>query len=366
MISKTEAEITARWGRLPFDPPVVSIRCMAYEHERYIGQCLDSLLMQETDFPFEIVVHDDASSDNTAGIIREYESRYPHIIRAIYETENQYSKDRGSVPRIIDDACRGEYMAFCEGDDYWIDPQKLQAQRDIMERRPEISLCCNTVVQTDENGAPTGVRYPVKNVFKSVIELQDYLDYRGYPLQTSGYFLRSSLLREYRQQDPAFVHAANIGDKPLCLYMLTRGPIYWLDREMSCYRRFSEGSWSRTTLLDPDRHRVFLSDMISMMQLFDAYTGHRYDCHLDTYRWNYCFFNDDYRSLLRPEFQRVRKRKGPFICFYVYVCAAFPFIAKAARPLLDENVRRTIKYRRRMKARKGAPLPPTEAAAEKR
>ena len=127
------------------DEILVSIRCAVYNHEPYIRQCLDGFVMQKTNFRFEAIVHDDASTDNSASIIREYAGKYPDIIRPIYETENQFSKKDGSLMRIITEACHGKYYASCEGDDYWTDPLKLQKQVDYMESHPECKNSRNHV-----------------------------------------------------------------------------------------------------------------------------------------------------------------------------------------------------------------------------
>lgn len=126
--------------------PLVTIRCITYNHEPYIRQCLEGFVMQKTNFPFEAIVHDDASTDGTAAIIREYAEKYPDIIKPIYETENQYSKHDGSLQRIMNAHIRGKYVAICEGDDYWIDPLKLQKQFDFLESHLDYGL-----VHTDFN-----------------------------------------------------------------------------------------------------------------------------------------------------------------------------------------------------------------------
>ena len=141
MIERTQDEIISTWKTKDLEHPLVSVRCLTYNHEPYIAQALDGFLMQVTDFPFEVIVHDDASTDKTAEIIKEYEAKYPKIIKAIYETENQYSKHDGSLRRIMDAACKGKYIAMCEGDDYWIDPLKLQKQVDFLDNNPEYSMC---------------------------------------------------------------------------------------------------------------------------------------------------------------------------------------------------------------------------------
>ena len=123
----------------------VSIICNAYNHEKYIRDALDGFVMQKTNFKFEVLIHDDASTDHTADIIREYENEYPDIIKPIYSKENQYSKKDGSLSRIQYGRAKGRYIAICEGDDYWTDPLKLQKQYDAMEKHPEVDICAHAV-----------------------------------------------------------------------------------------------------------------------------------------------------------------------------------------------------------------------------
>lgn len=124
--------------------PLVAIHCLVYNHEPYLRDCFEGFVMQQTNFSFVAIVHDDASTDNSVAIIREYEEKYPHIFKPIYETENQYSKRDGSLDRIMNvaiDATGAKYVAMCEGDDYWTDPLKLQKQVDFLEANPEYSMC---------------------------------------------------------------------------------------------------------------------------------------------------------------------------------------------------------------------------------
>ena len=121
----------------------VSIICNAYNHENYIRDAIESFLMQKTDFAFEILIHDDASTDRTPEIVKEYEKKYPEIIKAIYQKENKYSKGVDiditfQYPRV-----QGKYIAVCEGDDYWTDAYKLQKQYDALEKNPHIDMCAH-------------------------------------------------------------------------------------------------------------------------------------------------------------------------------------------------------------------------------
>lgn len=136
---------------------MVAIECMVFNHEPYIRQCLEGFIMQKTNFRFVAIVHDDASTDSSASIIREYEQRYPNIIHAIYETQNQYSKHDESLSRIMLNAVRGtdaKYIAICEGDDYWTDPLKLQKQVDYLEGHPEVSLVYTGFNNVNEKSIP--------------------------------------------------------------------------------------------------------------------------------------------------------------------------------------------------------------------
>ena len=132
--------------------PLVSICCTAYNHEKYLAQTLESFLSQRCDFAYEILIHDDVSTDRTADIIREYAARYPHIIRPMFQTQNQYSQgvpinETFSFPR-----ARGKYIALCEGDDYWCDPDKLQRQIAHMESDPGCTFCFTNGYVHDEAG----------------------------------------------------------------------------------------------------------------------------------------------------------------------------------------------------------------------
>jgi len=129
----------------------VSIECLVYNQEPYLRKCLDGIVMQKTNFMFEAIVHDDRSKDNSANIIREYAEKYPDIIKPIYETENQYHKKDG-LWNAVSPHLKGKYIAFCEGDDYWTDPYKLQKEVDILDNDPNVMLVYTGFNNVDENG----------------------------------------------------------------------------------------------------------------------------------------------------------------------------------------------------------------------
>lgn len=125
--------------------PLVSVLTLAYNQAPYIRGCLDGILMQKTNFAFELLIHDDASTDGTADIIREYEAKYPDIIKPIYQKENQYTRGGKIMERFMYPRVKGKYIAFCEGDDYWTDSLKLQKQVDLMEANEDIPCCFHRV-----------------------------------------------------------------------------------------------------------------------------------------------------------------------------------------------------------------------------
>lgn len=150
MITKTEQEIMKNWdGNLI--TPVVSICCTTYNHEFYIAEAIDSFLMQKTPFPFEILIRDDCSTDKTADIILEYASKYPKIIKVSIELENQFEKGIKPLP-VLYAIAKGNYIAICEGDDYWMDPYKLQKQVKFLQENNEYVITYSSVNAFNENG----------------------------------------------------------------------------------------------------------------------------------------------------------------------------------------------------------------------
>lgn len=145
-----EGQIMSSWDGSP-ETPLLSVLCITYNHAPYIEDALNSFLMQETNFPFEIIVHDDASTDGNQAIIKKYEEKYPRLIRAVYQKENQYSKGRRALG-FFQGMSNARYLAVCEGDDYWLDPKKLQKQVDYLEKHPECVITGHDAFVIDDAG----------------------------------------------------------------------------------------------------------------------------------------------------------------------------------------------------------------------
>jgi len=251
-------------------PVMVSIRCLVYNHEPYLRQCLDGFVMQQTNFRFEAIVHDDASTDGSAAIIREYAENYPGIIRPILETENQYSKGGGRLDKIMDREMRGRYVAVCEGDDYWTDPQKLQRQFDFMEAHPDCPLCFHA----NEELYPSGEKHVHRpSTIKQFYSVEDAVSVGGSFMATCSIFYRwEFLLREGR---PDFWRNSPIGDLPMMLFYVSKGNLGYIDEVMSVYRMQAAGSWSsrQNTLKKRSQHN---RTILALYDAFDRYTDFRY------------------------------------------------------------------------------------------
>lgn len=218
----------------------VSVCVPTYQHEAYIAQMLDGALAQKTNFSYEVVVGDDGSTDGAPAIIRAYAEKYPDKIRAFLHPENLGPKEprefagRNNVLHLLK-ACRGEYVALCEGDDYWTDPQKLQKQVDFLDAHPDFAICHHNVRVTYEDGSPEHLFNAPEQ--KSVSTIDDLLADRWF-IATASLLYRNYFLTE----DFAPWHAkAAAGDWALVLQLAARGDIGYLPDVMSVYRKHRGG-----------------------------------------------------------------------------------------------------------------------------
>lgn len=251
--------------------PIVTIRCITYNQEKYIRQCLDGFVMQKTNFRFEAVVHDDASTDGTSDIIREYAERYPSIIKPIFETENQYSKEDGSLARIMDSQMRGRYIAICEGDDYWTSPDKLQKQVDFLESHPDYSMCFHQATRHYENSNKPDTLY---------CDVEDR-DYTGQELYTPVHrpptasvlmrysVLESDVYKVFRKMCLSF------SDIPIFLSCANCGKVRGMSENMSVYR-MNAGGVTNVFNSTNDRVLKFANDNLKLYHIFG--TQYKEEC----------------------------------------------------------------------------------------
>ena len=216
------------------EPLMVTILCLVYNHESYIRQCLEGFVMQKTNFRFEAIVHDDASTDGTAAIIREYAEKYPDIIKPIFETENQYSKGDGSLGRIMTAHTHGKYVAICEGDDYWIDPLKLQRQVDFLEGNPEYVLTYKGAYIVNANSEKQRWRYFLQKRYSG--DVTKYLFCKGSFIITATTCYRSDYIAEFTHEKSMIPFPLKMGDLPLWLFLSLKGKFKYIDEKTTCYR----------------------------------------------------------------------------------------------------------------------------------
>jgi glycosyltransferase involved in cell wall biosynthesis len=243
--------------------PVVSICCITYNQAPFIRECLDGFLMQETTFPVEIVIHDDASTDGTADIIREYEARHPGIIRALYQTENQFRKVRHLDVIFNFPRSRGRYIALCEGDDYWTAPDKLQMQVDFMESHQQYSGCFHNVTVVYEDGS-TRAHSQYARPLKDTFTLKDFAAHNY--IATPSALFRARLFPRF----PDWYAQVPIGDWPLHMLNAEHGAVGYVDRVCAVYRVHNRGVWS--SLSESERHET----TVRVAKVIDAHLGFRY------------------------------------------------------------------------------------------
>ncbi len=218
----------------------LSVVCLTYNHAAFIRQALDGFVMQKTDFPFEVIVHDDASIDGTADIIREYAAKYPDIIKPVYQTENQWSKGRHITKEYVYPLIRGQYVALCEGDDYWTDQNKLQKQVDYLDAHPDCSLCFHPVSVKWEKGEQPDSVFPDRKLLAHVgaMNLKSLLK--------QNFIQTNSVVYRWRfHQDSSELIPNGILPSDWFLHLLHAevGKIAMLPDVMAVYRKHQNGIW---------------------------------------------------------------------------------------------------------------------------
>ena len=211
---------------------VVTVLCTVYNHEKYLRECLEGIVKQKTNFKFEAIVHDDASTDNSQAIIKEYAIRYPDIIKPILQKENQYSKHDGSLTNAINPNIKGQYIAICEGDDFWIDANKLQLQVDFMDRHPDVVLCFHTVKILSEKYCKRQQLY--SHLREGYVNANTIIE--KWTVPTCSAVIRKEIYLSV-PYDRRFI----VGDNVIWLTCCSKGKVYCMDNVMATYRRSTNG-----------------------------------------------------------------------------------------------------------------------------
>lgn len=248
----------------------VSIICNTYNQESYLEEALKSMLVQETTFGYEIIIHDDGSTDGTIDIIRKYAAAYPEKIRVIYEQENQYSRGADFITPMIKNIAKGKYIAMCEGDDFWIDENKLQLQWDALERHPECDMCAcwGCTVTEDGKREVSQIRPRMGN---GILSAENVILGGGQYLVTAGLFFRRQMyqnMMEFEKISPL--------DYVIQIKGSLRSGIFYLDKKMAVYRRYAAGSWTNDVLKNEEKLKIQWDMEKRLLEALDLDTNGKY------------------------------------------------------------------------------------------
>lgn len=270
---RSEQDIMASWKN-PVSRPLVSISCITYNHASYIEEALKGFLTQETDFSFEILIHDDASTDQTANIVREYEKKYPRIIKAIYQTENKYSQGVKIGSTFNYPRAQGDYIALCEGDDYWISKEKLQLQIDQMRANPQYGMSFHPALRVDQQ---TGNQFNIGCYAKgrAVVSVEDIIEKKYGQIPTASTIFSSKLMPtvlKYFEENKV-----TVGDIYLHFFTADFGNgALFTPEAMSVYRVNIEGSWNDQMDKSPHLKVEHIINRIKAYSKLDSDTDGRY------------------------------------------------------------------------------------------
>lgn len=258
------------------DEILVSISCITYNHEPYIADAIESFLMQKTNFKYEILIHDDASTDRTAEIIKKYQKKYPDIIKPIYQTKNQYSKGVKRIgTRFNESRARGKYIAICEGDDYWTDPYKLQKQVDLLERNDDVVASFHRVeeVTPEKKRLNTFVEVPYVNQ-ENLYDIKDIIRFDGKKIHVSSLMYKKEFFSD--KNIPKFYYNSIVGDLAIMLSLSLNGHFLYINESMSCTRRGVEKGASERLFKSKEAYISTNKRIIETYREFDKYTNYNY------------------------------------------------------------------------------------------
>lgn len=311
---------------------MASINCVTFNHVNYIRKALDSFLMQKTDFAFEILVHDDASTDGTSEIIREYEARYPGQVRPLIQKENQYSQGIDNISGAFNfPRARGKYIFMCDGDDYFLSPDKLQRQVDYMEAHPDCTLCIHSArIDLVGKALTESQMRPYRK--SRVIPPEEIID------KSSGYAMSSMAFPARLVKElPDYYVDCPVGDTPLQLLAAANGYGYYMDEPMSAYRVGVAGSWTVEGKSGDyeGKQSAYYRRMKRTYEQFDRATGGRFhqaseSATLRTY-YHTMVNTKKFDEIYNPAYRRYYRELTPRTRFFLRFERSMPGAYKMAR-----------------------------------
>jgi len=317
MTIPSEDAILSSWPKNK--PPRISVCCTTFNQVDYVTDCIEGFLIQKTDDPFEILIHDDASTDGTSEIIKTYQRNYPNILHAIFQEENQYSKGVKVARDTIWSEAKGEYIALCEGDDYWIDDKKLQKQMNAMVENGDIDLSFHDYIELDPSGKTSSSRH--RNLDVKIFDLSEIirgggLRFRGYGtlITTASIMVKSKVLKEL----PEWFDSTPVSDYFIQVIGSSNGALF-LPEKMSLYRTLTPGSWS---FVFKAKNMKMLNDHFKLMDIcmkkLSSLVGKKHDKDISYQR---CMF---FLSGLKNSI-----RKGSLSSFLYYLFNATTMLIKS-------------------------------------
>ena len=302
---------------------VVSILCMTYNQEKYIADAVESFLMQKTRFKYEIIIHDDASSDNTASIIKKYERENPDVLKTIFQQKNQYSQGKDILQDYMFPMAKGKYLALCEGDDYWTDEYKLQKQVEALEKNQQCNVCAHAVsIVTSDKKKKIGEMAQGKE--QSVFSVEKVILGGGGFVGTNSLMFTSEMFKNV----PSFRKIYRI-DYSLQIWGTLKGGMLYLPECMAAYRTMATSSWSLTMQQNPMLKIQHYSKLIEMLNCLNEYTKGVYKPEIESIiqyqKYSIALLESDYDNIIKGEYRAIFKKEPIINRLKVYIKKFFPW-----------------------------------------
>src|SRR5690554_6115423 len=332
---RTEDEIIATW-KGDISKPLVSVRCITYNHAPYIEDAIKGFLIQETDFPIEVWIHDDASTDGTREIVESYQKQYPRIIKTILQDENQYSN--GVKPSsFLNLCCEGDYYASCEGDDCWTHPRKLSLQVSALEKIPGVDISFHPALVCDYallSSSFIGV-YRERD---EIIPLCEVIRKEHGQIPTASVLIRRAAheeFQEFRSQHPYLV----VGDIYVHFFGAKKGGAHYMNLPMSAYRLNTEGSFNDRYKKSSELRFKHVSSRVASYLALEEVDGVDHDIAKALRKSSASIICGFLKNPANPYLKRVKiLNKYSFLLnfkqkAFVYPLTVIPFFLNAVRPV---------------------------------
>lgn len=298
---------------------VVSIICCTYNQEKYISKAIDSFLKQKTNFKYEIIIHDDASTDETTSIIKHYSQKYPDVIVPIIQIQNKYSLGTNIFVDYLFPIVRGKYVALCEGDDYWIDEEKIQKQYDAMENHNEVDMCTHAALRVKDDKC-IGFICPSKN--EKIFDVKDVIEGGGGLWATNSIFFRSSMLENI----PDFVNFFCL-DYAMQVWGSLRGGVLYLPDKMSAYRVCADNSFTLRLHNSREKCIMHYNKVIKLKELMKKHIDDELKIYLEKTikfnRYELLYYEMNYKRMISKDFKDVFNQRPILHKIKIYLLALF-------------------------------------------